>query len=261
VGWIRLAQLSPGLPPVDLYVSPADGGGSQSGQSVAPRLAYGTLAPYATVAPGAYIVAMRSAGAAENADPVTSAQVTVVAGQAYTVAAIGPPSVVKLQVLTDRLDTQPGKSAVRVIEASRRSPAVSVSLGDDNIVTNQGFPAIADYQSVGAGAAAMLVTVNGNSQTVATRFAANSTYTVVLLDGAANAPRVVTVADASGMGAMPQGGVETGLGGAAVTAADGGAAHRSGSMAPAAEGLMWLCLLVAAVALRRLRRRGVAGTG
>ncbi|MBS2963493.1 DUF4397 domain-containing protein [Actinocrinis puniceicyclus] len=254
LGWIRLAHLAPGMPPVDLYLSPANSPGAQSGQSVLPHLAYGTVSPYQTVKPGDYIVAMRSAGNAASADPVTTAQVTVTAGQAYTVAAIGPPSVVKLQVLTDQLTAPAGRSAVRAIEASQHDPTVSIAVGDGAIAPGLRFPTIAAYQSVGSGAAALLVTPPGGStQTVSVTFAPNSTYTVLVLDGAGGVPQVVTVADASGMSAIPQGGVNTGFGGTRAGAAGAGMAQEHGYSAPAVE-LAWVFSLISLLATVQVRR-------
>ena len=79
---------------------------------------HGTVSPYQAVAAGSYTVAMRAAGKPSSSPPVLSTVVRVVAGHAYTVAGLGPAAGLRLQVLDDQLITPPGRSLVRVIQAS-----------------------------------------------------------------------------------------------------------------------------------------------
>jgi len=219
VGWIRLAQLSPDTSAIDWYLYPS---GSTNAQVVVKDVAFGTFSPYEALAPGNYLVAVRAAGNASTGNPMTTSQVSVVAGQAYTVAGFGPAPVPTLQVLSDKLNTTQGKADVRVLEASQRNPAVSVAAGGTTIGTNVQFPSVTDYQTIAAGPATLRVSTQapntgtaGTSTTVKVNFAPASTYTVVVLDGTGSAPQVLDLSDASGVSVPPKGGVNTGFGGTA----------------------------------------------
>ena len=248
VGWVRLAQLSPTMTPVDGYLSPSANAGTQGGtqgtQSTQPAMThatYGTMSQYQPVAPGAYTVAMRGAGSPATANPLATTQLTVAVGQAYTVAAFGTGTV-KLQVLNDELAAPTGMAGIRVIEASRQSPTASVLLGTQSLAANLRSPGASPYQSVAPGMSALVVTTKGaTTQTVSTDLAANSTYSVVILDGTEDVARVLVVNDASGMSAMPKGGVSTGFGGTAKKAGAGGSGAQT---VPA----LWIVLAAAGVA-------------
>lgn len=253
VGWVRLAQLSPTMAPVDGYLSPSSSSGTQAAtaaQPALPRATYGTMSPYQPVAPGSYTVAMRAAGSAATADPLATIQLSVATGQAYTVAAFGTGAV-KLQVLNDQLVAPAGMASVRVIEASRLSPTATVMLGTETLTANLRSPSASPYQSVTPGMSALLVTTKAAStQTISTDLAANSTYSVVILDGAEDTARVLVVGDATGMSAMPKGSVSTGFGG---TAAKTGAGTSGAQTVP----FLWIILAatgVGAVAIAAKRR-------
>src|SRR6201982_3445672 len=114
-GWIRLAHLSPNTPPVDVYLYSF---GNSHAMIVLHHVAYGTVSPYEKVTAGEYTVAMRGAGASPSSQPVLSTSVQITAGGAYTVAGMGPAKGLRLQILRDQLTTPPGRSLVRVIQAS-----------------------------------------------------------------------------------------------------------------------------------------------
>ena len=243
VGWVRLAQLSPTMAPVDGYLSP-----SAQTQPAMAHAAYGTISQYQPVAPGSYIAAFRAAGSSATANPLATTQLTVTAGQAYTVAAFGTAA--KLQVLDDALTAPAGKASVRVIEASRLSPTASVMLGTEPLAANLRSPGASPYQTVNPGTGALLVTTKDvTTQTISTNLVANSTYSVVILDGAEDIARVLVVGDAIGMNAMPKGGVATGFGGTANTRHD---------YAPALE-LSLLAAMLGLAAIRQLNRRRQSG--
>src|SRR5271165_4521184 len=125
-GWIRLAHLSPNTPAVDVYLYSF---GNSDAQIVLHHVAYGTVSPYEAVTAGDYSVAMRASGASPSSQPVLSTSVTVKAGHAYTVAGMGPESGLRLQVLDDQLTTPPGKSVMRVIQASLKQQTVKFTCG------------------------------------------------------------------------------------------------------------------------------------
>ena len=253
VGWVRLAHLSPQTSAIDWYLYPA---GSTNAQVVVKDAAFGMFSPYETLAPGNYLVAIRAAGNASTGNPMTTVQVAVAAGQAYTIAGLGATQVPTLQVLDDKLDTTQGKAGVRVLEASQRNAEVSVTAGGATIATNLQYPNVSDYQPVAPGAATVKVSTQtaNASATTQVNFAAGGTYTVVVLDGSASAPQILELSDASGVGVPPKGGVNTGFGGAAVRPAGA----RGGSVFPVYP-VVLLIVAGGAVAFGMSRRRGSIG--
>src|SRR6266536_1417858 len=182
VGWLRLAHLSPNTPAVDVYLYSF---GNSHAMIVLKHVSYGTVSGYQSVRSGDYTVAMRSAGAAASAKPVLSTSVNVVAGDAYTVAGMGPLSGLRLQVMRDRLSTPPGKALVRVIQASLQQHRVTVH-------------------------------ADGKSENAASRLtlAAGSIHTLVVLDHPGHL-WLASLEDAAGSKVFPDGGIAAGFGGTA----------------------------------------------
>src|SRR5205823_1761265 len=115
MGWVRCAHLSPNTAPVDIYLYSF---GDPKAMDVLRHVPYGDVGMYMKMAAGEYTAAIRPAGAPASTPPVLSGTLMVRAGQAYTVAAMGPAKSVRLQTLNDRLTTPHGTSLVRVIQAS-----------------------------------------------------------------------------------------------------------------------------------------------
>ena len=246
-GWIRLAHLSPNTPPVDVYLYSF---GNSNAQIVLHHVAYGTVSPYESVTAGDYSVAMRASGASASSQPVLSTSVTVKADQAYTVAGMGPESGLRLVVLNDTLNTPPGKSLVRVIQASLKEQTVKFTCGGQTIVPKATFGSASPYTAIPANTWTMEAI--GSGDTATGRFAMNegTVHTMVVLDGT-NGLEIVNLLDAAGAGKPPAGGVTTGFGGTA--------GHGPGSPVPwlAVIGAGALIVLTGAFRLRRngLRRR------
>jgi hypothetical protein len=240
-GWLRLAHFSPNTPAVDVYLYSF---GDTSAQIVLHHVAYGDASPYEQVPTGDYTVAMRAAGASASSSPVLSASVNVVAGHAYTVAGLGPLSGLRLQVLNDDLTTPPGMALVRIIQASLKQNAVSVSWGGNTLNGKLAFGSVTSYQTVSPGTETVLVNGSGESANMSIPLAAGTVHTLVVLDGTKGL-QVDNLLDAAGSAVDPAGGAATGFGG----------------MAPRAPSspLPWLAvigagLLLAVAGGRRLRR-------
>ena len=216
-GWVRLAHLSPNTPAVDVYLYPF---GDTTAQIVLKHVGYGTASPYESLKPGLYLVAMRAAGAGATTSPVISTEVDVAAGQAYTVAGLGPYSALTLDVLNDELSASSGRAGIRVIEASLEAPEVTVSAGSDDIATDLRFPSVTSYQSVAPGSLTVRVATPTTSDSSQITLASDSTHTFAVLDGAGGEPRLLDLGDGTGSSAVPVGGVDTGLGGTAVPAGE-----------------------------------------
>ena len=243
-GWIRLAHLSPNTPPVDVYLYSF---GNSDAKIVLHHVAYGEVSPYEEVTAGDYSVAMRAAGAAASSQPVLSTSVTVKAGHAYTVAGMGPEEGLRLQVLNDELTTPPGKSSVRVIQASLKEQTVKFTCGGQAIVPKATFASVSSYQAIPANTWTMQAIGSNSTATERFNMAAGTVHTMVVLDGA-NGLEIVNLEDAAGAGQPPVGAVSTGFGGTA--------GHGPGSPLP------WLAVigagaLVAVGGGLRLRRHGL----
>ena len=226
-GWIRLAHLAPDTPAVDVYLYSF---GNADTRIVLHHVTYGTVSAYQTVPAGDYSIAMRPAGEAAGRPPMLSASTWVKAGAAYTAAAVGPASGLRLQVLTDELTAPGGKALVRVVQASLKQPQVSVSWDGKVIAGALRFPAVTSYQAVPPGTEHVTARAGGQDAASAVTLAEGSIDTLVVLDGAKGL-EVANLQDAAGSTQMPKGGAGTGYGGTAP--------HGPGSPLP------WLTVLAA----------------
>jgi hypothetical protein len=240
-GWIRLAHLSPNTPAVDVYLYSF---GDSTAMIVLHHVAYGTVSPYEQVAAGDYSVAMRGAGSAPTSPAVLSTSVDIAAGQAYTVAGMGPESGLRLAVLDDQLTTPPGQALVRVIEASLVQRVATVTFDGTTLARKLAFGSVSSYQAVTPGTGTVAVTDAGGFANSQVSLKADTVHTLVVLDGA-NGLECVDLLDAAGNTDDPAGGVATGFGG---TAPHGPASPVPWLVAIAAG------LAVAGVAGLRLRR-------
>ncbi|WP_081866312.1 DUF4397 domain-containing protein [Blastococcus sp. URHD0036] len=216
-GLLRLAHLSPDTPEVDVYVDSVSSPGA--GQTF-PGVGYGTVSDYQQVPPGTYAVSMRQAGADPGSPPVLSTTVEVDAGQARTVAGVGPFASLGLEVLEDDLTPPPpGTARVRVVAAAASAEQLGVTLADGTSVAGDlAFADTSDYVEVPAGASTLQVTpAGGQPVSLPVDVAGGSVYSVLVLDSPDGGLTVRPTLDAAGTEAVPAGGVEAGAGGAAAT--------------------------------------------
>jgi hypothetical protein len=241
MGWVRCAHLSPDSAPVDIYMYSF---GDPKAMDVLRHVPYGDVGMYMKMMAGQYSVAIRRAGAPASTPPVVSASFMVHAGQAYTVAAMGPASGLRLQALNDQLTTPHGKSMVRIIQASLKEHNVMVRTGSATLARNLAFASVTPYRTDKPGQ--WMVHAAGDSETWSgsVKLTAGSIHTLVVLDSSSGL-KVTDLLDAAGSGMMPHGGVATGLGGTVPRPAP--------SPLPLLAGLAG-GLLVAAAAVIRLRR-------
>jgi hypothetical protein len=247
VGYVRLAHLSPDTPEVDVYLSKI--GDSSFKEQVFTHVGYGVMSKYMALPVGTYAVAMRQQGAPASSQPVLTTQVTVKAGGAYTVAGVGKFAGLGLEIYTDDL-TRPasGKAKVRVIQASVAAPVLDVALANGApIASAVAFASTTSYQLVTPGTWSLRLTPNGSgsTSTVSCVLAPGTVYSLLILDGD-NGLKVELRADARGGGSVPDGGVETGA---------GGAAPPTNPLVIVGSGLL-AAIIVLAVALRMRRLAG-----
>jgi hypothetical protein len=236
-GLLRLAHLSPDTPAVDVYV---DSVADPDAGIVLTGVGYGAVSEYQDVPPGEYTVSMREAGAAKTAPPVLSTTVEVRKGTARTVAGVGLFADLGLKVIDDDLETPPeGEARVRVLAGADNAESLDVTLDDGTVVASQlEFATTSDYVDVPAGSTGLQVAAEGGEPTdLPVDLAAGAVYSLVVLDDA-DGLKVQPVLDAAGTGVMPQGGVETGLGGTAEHGSLGVAALGAGAVVVVAGALL-----------------------
>jgi hypothetical protein len=246
-GWIRLAHLSPNTPPVDVYLYSF---GNSHAMVMIPHVAYGTVSPYEKVKAGEYTVAMRGAGAAPSSQPVLSTSVQITPGGAFTVAGMGPAKGLRLQVLRDQLTTPPGRSLVRVIQASLRYQKITVLANHRTLAKALIFAHVTNYVSTPSGSFNVHVAGMGGKGAADIALAAGTIHTLVVLDSSGHSLQIANLEDAAGSNVAPAGGAPTGFGGTAP--------------APGPSPALWVslvaagALLVTAAAYRMRRVRSLA---
>ncbi len=210
-GWLRLAHLSPNTPAVDVYLYSFR---NPQAMVVLHHVSYGTVSPYLPAPAGTYTVAMRAAGAAPSSAPVLSTAVKVHAGDAYTVAGMGPRNGLRLVVLRDDLTAPAGHSMVRVIQASMREHLVTVRTTTHLFGRDLVFASATAFQSLAHGT--YVVHANGQSETAKQRInlPSGTIHTLVILDTPKNL-KIVDLTDAVGSRVLPSTAPATGFGGTA----------------------------------------------
>lgn len=213
-GYVRLAHLSPDTPAVDVYLK-------SSSNAVKPQVfkgvAYGAMSQYLRLPTGNYQVAMRKAGAPASTKPVITTEVGVQNGDAYTVAGVGRFADLGLRVLNDDLKLpDPGKSKVRVIQASVKAPVLNVAgKNGKTIADGVQFATTTAYREVNPGKWSVEVEPTGGGRTsvLPCTLGAGSVYSLIVLDDKAGGLKPQLHVDAERQGTVPLGGVATGAGG------------------------------------------------
>jgi hypothetical protein len=249
-GWVRMANLSPGTPAVDIYLYAF---GNPGHPTILRHANYGNVSSYMMVSAGEYTVAMRPVGATASSPPVVSTNFMVNAGSAYTVASIGSSAARRALVLTDQMSAPKGKALVRVIQASVQQQQVTVGDAQDVLAQQLAFGSATSYMAVQPGTQTVKFTASGQMTSMSVTLADGSVHTIVVLDGSSGL-KVDILTDAAGSQATPTGGAATGLGGTAPRDTVPG-------LIPWAATLAAGLLLVAAgvIGLRRSRRTAAAG--
>jgi hypothetical protein len=217
-GYVRLAHLSPDTPAVDVYLKSVT-------NAIKPQtfrgVAYGAMSQYLRLPVGTYQVAMRKAGAAASTKPVITTEVGVANDAAYTVAGVGRFADLGLRVLKDDLQLpDPGKSKVRVIQASVTAPVLNVAgKNGKTIADGVQFATTTSYREVNPGKWSVEVEPTGGGKTVVLpcTLGAGSVYSLLVLDDQKGGLTTQLHVDAERQGTVPLGGVATGAGGSQPT--------------------------------------------
>jgi hypothetical protein len=211
------------------------------------NVGYGMLSGYEAVPAGDYTVAMRQAGDSASSLPVLSSTISVAAGQAYTIASTGPSSAPRLELLPDARATPKGKALVRVIQASLQQSQVTLTAGRHVLVRDLTSGSATSFAAVTPGTWNVRATGKTMSTTQRETWAAGSTYTLVVLDGAGRL-QLDCLMNEAGTSMQPAGGAMLGF---------GGTAPRPGSPLPWLAGLACGALLAGGGALWLRRTRPV----
>jgi hypothetical protein len=217
-GYVRLAHLSPDTPAVDVYLKAEFGSAKEQ---VFRGVGYGAMSQYLRLPTGNYQVAMRKEGAPASEKPVITTEVGVADGDAYTVAGVGRFADLGLRVLQDDLKLpDPGKSKVRIIQASVQAPVLNVEgKNGTKIANNVAFATTTGYREVNPGKWSVEVqpTGGGKASTLPCTLGAGSVYSLVVLDDGKGGLKPQLHVDAERQGTVPLGGVATGDGGSQPT--------------------------------------------
>ena len=243
-GWVRVANLSPGNPAVDIYLI---GFGSSGQATVLRHVSYGDVSSYMAVSAGQYSVAMRPVGAPASSPPVVSTNFMVSAGTNYTVASLGPAAARRIEVLRDQMAAPQGSASIRVIQASLKQAQVTVSYAGGVLAQQLTFGAVTSYMSVQPGTQMVQFSAAGVKTSMSVTLAAGSVHTIVVLDSSSGL-QVDDLTDAAGSSDAPVGGAAMGFGGMAPRDPPGSAPW----LATLAAGL--LLMAVGVLGLRRSRR-------
>src|SRR5262249_34140337 len=245
-GWVRCAHLSPNSAPVDIYLYSF---GDPKAMDVLRHVPYGEVGMYMKMPAGEYTAAIRPAGASAGTAPALSADLTVHAGHAYTIAVMGAAGALRLQGLDDRLTTPHGKSLVRVIQASLKEHHVTVRAGSATLASNLAFARVTPYGTDNPGQWMLYAAGGSERWSGKVKLTAGSIHTLVVLDSPSGL-KVADLMDAAGSAMMPRGGVDPGL--------DGTAPGPAPSPLPWLAGLVTGLLLAAAAVVRLYRNRAIA---
>jgi hypothetical protein len=209
---LRLAQLTPDLPDVELVVaSVAD----PRKKMISATLHYGEVSGYQPVEPGDYLVTMRPAGSTEP--PAVSRTLSVQPGTAYTVASVRHTKTPDdLGVLVDDLMSPPsGQARVRLINAAPPAPQLDVRDEAGPVALGLANGAASPYQEVAPGTVRLMVGAPGQPSTDLPVTIAPNQVVSVVLTSANGGPRATVVVDAGGPAVVPPGPMHAGFGGMA----------------------------------------------
>ncbi|MRX71714.1 DUF4397 domain-containing protein [Bacillus lacus] len=181
---VRILHASPDAPAVDIYAN---------GNPILRNVAYKKLSDYLQIPAGQYRIDIYAAGTQNR--PVLTENVIVMPGVAYTVAAVGNVSNLKLFPIVDRPFVSAGETKVKFVHLSPDAPAVDVGVkGGGNLFNNISFMTATKYVSVPPGKVDLEVKVAG-TDTVAlsvpkVQLKADKSYTVFAVGFANGTPKL-----------------------------------------------------------------------
>jgi len=182
---VRVLHASPDAPAVDVYL---DG----TKVSALTDVPFGVISGYLAVPAGAHNVKVYATGTTTS--PVIDADVTLTAGQKYTIAATGALASISAQVITDSPTPTCSTAQVRVVHFSADAPAVDIATTGSTpaqaLIKGLTYPNATAYLALPAGTYDLEVRLAGTT-TVAlplpgVKVAACESYSVFAIGSAAS---------------------------------------------------------------------------
>jgi hypothetical protein len=209
--YLRLAHLSPDTPKVDVYLTAF---GRPDFHQRVDGVGYGVVSDYQTIQPGEYTIAMRPTGADPATKPVISTTLSAQRGHAYTVAGLGAFADLALKVLNDEIGLPPaGQARMRVVNAAPRAGDLAIKREGTAVIERAAFGDASSYAYGPAGATTLTVApAEAGPTNLPITLEAGSVYTVLVLEKGGSLSAAVRQ-DARGAEVVPDGAIETGLGG------------------------------------------------
>ena len=246
-GWLRLGHLSPDTKAVDVTLTNLSGGTVLYKLS---KVAYGDVSPYMKLAAGTYTVSMVPAGMPAGSTPVLKGAISVSAGKAATMIAVGLNKQLTTRLFTDDLADAGTSAKVRIVQASVKHPTVTVKSGSTTITDGAKFGTVSSYRTLKAGSSTLTLTSGSSENTAKVSLGAGTVHTLFVLDDAQGDLRVTPTLDSAAVTVPPVGAVETG--GGALAARDAAALQTAGSAAAATAAAAAVLMVVL------MRRRAAA---
>ena len=187
-----MAHLSPETGGADVWVTPV--GGTQS--EFAHDVTYGEITKYTTVPAGTYAVTMHPTGVTTG-KPLLAGNLTLAPSGIYTVIVTGPTNHLVDKVLDDNLVPPPsGRSKVRIIQASTTAGSPTIkAVPQPTLATHLAYAAVTGYGVVPHGTWRLQISSEPKLHPTVT-LAANTTYTLLVLNAPKDSVAVRTTVDA-----------------------------------------------------------------
>lgn len=155
---VRVLHASPDAPAVDVYVNK---------DRILSGIKFKEISEYLPLEEGSYDIKIYAAGdKPKKAEAVLEENITVMSGEAYTVAASGKLEDLALAVYKDDLTAIEDEAKLRVIHLSPDAPKVDVYSLDTLLVSGLGFPEASEYDTLPAGEYSLDIRPAGQEEAV-----------------------------------------------------------------------------------------------
>ncbi|PJF22491.1 MAG: hypothetical protein CUN56_05705, partial [Phototrophicales bacterium] len=190
-GFVRLAHTVIDAPAVDIYANDT---------LIVPGLAFGQVTEHLPLPAGDYAVEIRAAG---TTNTLLDANLTIAADEALTVAAVGTPDDITVNVFVDDLSSVTSDTAVVSVINTAVNSTVNVSLADGTtLASDLAFNTAADVVSLSPAVLPVTLTVTIDDQTASIEldeqeFYGGVYYNAIVLGGNMFQPTTVLFAQTS----------------------------------------------------------------
>ena len=176
-----------------MWVTPAGGTRTEFAHDVT----YGGITKYATVPAGTYAVSMHPTGVTTG-KPLLEGNLTLAPGGVYTVVVTGPTSHLVDKVIDDELGPPPsGKSKVRIVQGSTTAGSPTIkAIPQPTLATHLAYASVTGYGVVPHGDWKIQISTEPKLHPTID-LAANTVYTLLVLNGPNHSVTVRTTVDAT----------------------------------------------------------------